>query len=94
MLLLGYLFTNQGLKTIIHYEEKIMNGMSLKFVESILQKIVSGKLTSRKGASRLGVSRHYVYRLLRRYGQEGAGCLIHGNTGRGHGRQTQRQKAR
>jgi len=56
-----------------------MKGFSDKYVESIIKRTIKGSMTIRDSAIRLGISRQYMYRLVERYGKEGASCLSHGN---------------
>ena len=58
-----------------------MKGFSDKYVESIIKRTIKGSMTIRDSAIRLGISRQYMYRLVERYGREGASCLSHGNKG-------------
>ena len=49
-----------------------MKGFSDKYVESIIKRTIKGSMTIRDSAFRLGISRQYMYRLVERYGREGA----------------------
>lgn len=63
-----------------------MKKLNSKYVESIVKKAAEGKITSRDAAAKLGVSRQYVNRLKKAYGERGAqkGRLKgrHGSQGR------------
>ena len=59
-----------------------MNGLNDAYVESIIKKAGSGKLTTGQAAAKLGVSKQYVNRLKRLYSEKGASCFSHGNKGR------------
>ena len=59
-----------------------MKGLSDEYVASAIRKAVSGRLTTRHAAARLGASRQYVNRLKRAYSEGGAQALRHGNEGR------------
>lgn len=57
-------------------------GLSDEYVASVIKKAVSGKLTTRQAAARLGVTWQYVNRLKKAYSEGGAQALRHGNEGR------------
>ena len=59
-----------------------MKGLSDEYVASVIRKAVSGKLTTRQAAARLGVTRQYVNRLKKACSEGGAQALRHGNEGR------------
>ena len=59
-----------------------MNGLNDAYVESIIKKAISGKLTTGQAAAKLGVSKQYVNRLKRSYGERGQAAFRHGNRGR------------
>ena len=56
-----------------------MEGLSDEYVASVIRKAVSGKLTTRQAAARLGASRQYVNRLKKACSEGGAQALRHGN---------------
>lgn len=59
-----------------------MKGLSDEYVASVIRKAVSGKLTTRQAAARLGASRQYADRLKKACSEGGAQALRHGNEGR------------
>ena len=59
-----------------------MNGLNDSYVESIIRKASSGKLTTGQAAAKLGVSKQYVNRLKKSYAAKGAAAFRHGNLGK------------
>ena len=59
-----------------------MNGLNDAYVESVIKKAMSGKLTTGQAAAKLGVSKQYVNKLKRAYAEKGAAAFRHGNGGR------------
>ena len=59
-----------------------MNGLNDAYVESVIRKAISGKITTGQAAAKLGVSKQYVNRLKRSYSAKGASCFTHGNKGK------------
>lgn len=59
-----------------------MKKLCSKYVESVVKKAIAGKLTSRAAAAKLGVSRQYINRLKKAYGERGAAAFEHGNRGK------------
>jgi transposase len=48
----------------------------------VLTKVVAGELTAAEAGDVLGLSVRSVWRLKRRFGEEGPAGLVHGNRGR------------
>ena len=59
-----------------------MNGLNGSYVESIIRKAISGKLTTAQAAAKLGISKQYANKLKRAYAEKGANAFTHGNAGR------------
>ena len=59
-----------------------MNGLNGSYVESIIRKAISGKLTTAQAAAKLGVTKQYVNKLKRAYAEKGAKAFTHGNAGK------------
>lgn len=59
-----------------------MKKLNSKYVESVVKKAVDGKIASRDAAAKLGVSRQYLNRLKKAYGERGAAAFEHGNRGK------------
>ncbi len=59
-----------------------MNGLNDSYVESIIRKASSGKLTTGQAAAKLGVSKQYVNRLKKSYAERGPSAFRHGNRGK------------
>lgn len=53
-----------------------------RFVLSILKKVEKGDLSARDAGTKLGCTRQYINKILRRYKTEKDGFLIHGNIGK------------
>ena len=69
-----------------------MNGLNDSYVESIIRKASSGKLTTGQAAAKLGVSKQYVNRLKKSYATKGAAAFRNGNLARlGRGRRMPRR---
>ena len=52
---------------MIRLEEQTMNGLNDAYVESVIKKAISGKLTTGQAAAKLGVTKQYVNKLKRAY---------------------------
>ena len=59
-----------------------MNGLNDAYVESVIKKAISGKLTTGQAAAKLGVTKQYVNRLKKTYYEKGASAFGHGNKGK------------
>ncbi len=59
-----------------------MNGLNDSYVESIIKKASSGKLTTGQAAAKLGISKQYVNRLKNAYAEKGTAAFRHGNRGK------------
>ena len=59
-----------------------MKKLNSKYVESVVKKAADGKIASRDAAAKLGVSRQYLNRLKKAYGERGAAAFEHGNKGK------------
>lgn len=59
-----------------------MKGLNDAYVESVIRKAISGKLTTGQAAAKLGVSKQYVNKLKRSYSAKGVSCFSHGNKGK------------
>ena len=59
-----------------------MNGFNDAYVESVIKKAISGKLTTGQAAAKLGISKQYVNRLKKAYSEKGPSCFAHGNKGK------------
>ena len=58
-----------------------MNGLNDVYVESIIKKAISGKLTTGQAAAKLGITKQYVNKLKRLYARDGRSAFQHGNKG-------------
>ena len=67
---------------MIWAEGTIMNGLNGSYVESIIRKAISGKLTTAQAAAKLGISKQYANKLKRAYAEKGANAFTHGNAGK------------
>ena len=59
-----------------------MNGLNDAYVESVIKKAISGKLTTGQAAAKLGVTKQYVNKLKRAYAERGPSAFGHGNRGK------------
>ena len=59
-----------------------MNGLNDAYVESVIKKAISGKLTTGQAAAKLGVTKQYVNKLKRAYAERGSSAFGHGNRGK------------
>ena len=58
-----------------------MNGLNDSYVESIIRKASSGKLTTGQAAAKLGITKQYVNKLKKSYAAKGATAYRPGRTG-------------
>lgn len=59
-----------------------MKGQRDAWVLQVLNKVEAGKMRKGEAAKKLGISVQYLAKLRKRYAEEGAGFLRHGNAGR------------
>ena len=59
-----------------------MNGLNDAYVESVIKKAISGRLTTGQAAAKLGVTKQYVNKLKRAYAERGPSAFGHGNRGK------------
>ena len=59
-----------------------MKGLSIAYVKSVIEKAMSGRITTGQAAAKLGISRQYVNRLEKKYSEKGESAFVHGNRGR------------
>ena len=59
-----------------------MNGLNDSYVESIIRKASSGKLTTGQAAAKLGITKQYVNKLKKSYAAKRAAAFRHGNLGK------------
>ena len=59
-----------------------MDGLNDSYVESIIRKASSGKLTTGQAAAKLGIAKQYVNKLKKSYAAKGAAAFRHGNLGK------------
>ena len=59
-----------------------MKGLSIAYVKSVIEKAMSGRITTEQAAAKLGISRQYVNRLEKKYSEKGESAFVHGNRGR------------
>ena len=59
-----------------------MNGLNDAYVESVIKKAISGRLTTGQAAAKLGVTKQYVNKLKRAHAERGPSAFGHGNRGK------------
>ena len=59
-----------------------MNGLNDAYVESVIKKAISGRLTTGQAAAKLGVTKQYVNKLKRAHAERGPSAFEHGNRGK------------
>ena len=59
-----------------------MNKYQVRFVESVINKVIDGTYTKSKACLKTGYSRPYIYELIEKYKRDGYQSLIHKNTRR------------
>ena len=59
-----------------------MNGLNDAYVESVIRKAISGKLSTGQATAKPGVTKQYVSKLKRAYAKKGASAFAHGNRGK------------